>query len=847
EQRIMQTGEPIVAQVERETWKDRDDTWCSTTKVPLRNTAGQIVGTFGISRNVTEQKRAELELARERDLMKTIINNIPDLIYVKDRSSRFVTANSSLLKLLGVDSLDQLVGKTDYDFFPPEMACNYVADDQAMMRSRVSLVDQEETFQQTDGSASWLLTTKVALCDTDGSVIGMVGIGRDITSRKRTAEELMAAKESAEMANVAKSEFLANMSHEIRTPMNGIMGMTELLATTQMSDEQREFLGLVQQSAESLLRLLNDILDFSKIEAGHLELEAIEFNFRDCIGKAIKLLTLKADEKGLELAGRIDPAIPDNIVGDPGRLRQIVVNFVGNAIKFTEQGEVVVDVNPENLTDDEAELHITVRDTGIGIPKDKQDKIFEAFSQADASTTRRYGGTGLGLTISSRLIDLMGGRVWVESSEGVGTTFHMTLRFGVSPDQTPRRPAELTKLAGTRVLVVDDNPTNRRILQEILTYWQFLPELAHEGAMGLEKIAEAKRLGRPFGLILLDYHMPEMDGLKFAEELKAREGLHVGPIVMLSSSLGGLNPARLNACGIARYITKPVIASELLEAVLGVMGVTGKEVVTAIAEQQVVAPRKILLAEDGVVNQRVALGFLERWGHHVVVAKNGCEAVEQLSKHSFDLILMDIQMPEMNGFEATAEIRRSEENSQKRSFVVAMTAEAMKGDREKCLQAGMDDYISKPFDPDDLQRVIELAPALALQADLSADSARSGPSADGVPASERPVFDWEHMLKQCSGDQNAACELAKVFMDEAEILIGNLHKAIADSDTDQIRRSAHTLKGASAYIRATEIVELTAAIESDPQPNKAKSSMESLAAIAERVRRGLQERLDTRK
>ncbi|EMI17621.1 multi-sensor hybrid histidine kinase, partial [Rhodopirellula maiorica SM1] len=559
ERQIMETGEPVIAKVERETWDDRDDTWCSTTKLPLRDESGEVIGTFGVSRDVTEQLRAEIELARERDLLKTITNNIPDPIYVKDRASRFITGNAALLRLLGIESIDELVGKTDYDFSPPEIACNFVADDQIVMRSGEPLIEKEETIQLADGRRIWILTTKVPLCDEDGTVKGMVGIGRDITARKLAAEEVMDAKNAADTANRAKSEFLANMSHEIRTPMNGIIGMAELLTATTLTSEQREFLGFVQESADSLLRLLNDILDFSKIEAGRLELEQVHFDLRNCIGKAVKLLTLKADEKHIELAGRIDPSIPNELLGDPGRLRQIIVNFVGNAIKFTESGEVVVDVNPEEVSDDSALLHVTVRDTGIGIPKEKQSKIFEAFSQADASTTRHFGGTGLGLTISSRLIDLMGGKVWLESQPGVGTTFHFLVRFGVAEDQSPRRPAELSSLANTRVLVVDDNSTNRRILQEVLLFWRMQPTLADSGAQAIEKVAESIENETPFGLILLDYHMPKMDGIEFAERICDEYRDKYGPIIILSSSVSGLDPPRLRECGVARYLTKPVI------------------------------------------------------------------------------------------------------------------------------------------------------------------------------------------------------------------------------------------------------------------------------------------------
>ncbi|TWT66635.1 PAS domain-containing hybrid sensor histidine kinase/response regulator [Allorhodopirellula solitaria] len=844
ERRIIRTGESIVGKIERETRDDEPDTWCSTTKMPLRNDDGDIIGTFGISRDVTLQVRAETELARERDLLKTIMNNIPDIIYVKDRYSRFLTSNEAMLKLLGVDEVSQVLGKNDYDFTPAEMACSFVTDDQNVMRSGQPLIDQEETIRNPDGRTIWLLTTKVPLCSDDGEVMGMVGISRDITARKQAAQDLLAAKDLADAANRAKSEFLANMSHEIRTPMNGILGMTELLAGTEMTTEQQEFLTLVQQSADSLLRLLNDILDFSKIEADRLELDDSPFNLRDCIGKAIKLLTLKANEKGLELAGRIDPSIPNELLGDAGRLRQIVVNFVGNAIKFTSSGEVVVDVNPESLDDDVAVLHITVRDTGIGIAKEKQEKIFEAFSQADASTTRRFGGTGLGLTISARLIQMMQGRVWVESELGVGTTFHFYVHLGVAPDQTPRRPAAFSKIAGTRVLVVDDNATNRRILQELLQLWNLNPVLAEDGEAALDTISQAMRDDDPFGLILLDYHMPYLDGVGFAQQLVAREEeLEHGPIVMLSSSFAGLSSPQMRELGINRYLTKPVIASELRDVVLDVMGVEHEKKMHAPVRNRLpyIKPRKVLLVEDGLVNQRVALGFLHKWGHQAKLVVNGQEAVDALEQEPFDVVLMDIQMPEMNGYEATEIIRQREADAEteRHQFIIAMTAEAMKGDRETCLAAGMDDYVSKPFDAADLQRALDRSPASLLEevgdaAEVDRDTGPSEAEQFNVDSEQHErqqetnmdalgqgqeqgqgqtdqsddaagTSAWEVIMGKACGDEDMATQLAQAFAEEAEQLLPAMRDQLSSGDSALLQRSAHTLKGAAGCLGADRV------------------------------------------
>lgn len=688
--------------------------------------------THELKLEVDVRMRAEEALSEERKVLRALIDNVPDFMYVKDVDCRFLVANDSVAHQMGVKTPEELLGKTDFDFYPRELAITFFEDEQRVIRSGQAEVNREETGLDSKGNVSHVMTTQVPLRDKNGRVTGLAGIGRDITHLKKVQEEMRKSREAAEAASRAKSEFLANMSHEIRTPLNGVMGMTDLALETELTAEQREYLETVKMSGDSLLTVINDILDFSKIEAGKIDIESIDFNLRDSLESTLKTVALRADEKGLELLCEVAPEVPEMVRGDSSRLRQIVINLVGNAIKFTEKGEIAVKVQVESTEGGDCLCHFTVADTGIGISQDKLKLIFEPFSQADTSTTRKYGGTGLGLTISARLVQMMGGRIWVESEVERGSQFHFTARLGAADAKKIKlgaaAPPEL--LRGVKVLIVDDNRTNRRILESMLLRWHMKPALADSGRAALLELSTAREAGEPYGLILTDMNMPGMDGFALVEEIRRHAEWATATIMMLTSSGHRGDAARCEQLGVAAYLLKPIRQTELREAVARVLGARESEgaipLITRFSLQVAREPGsslRVLLAEDNLVNQRLAVRLLEKRGHQVVVAATGLEALKALEKESFDLVLMDVQMPEMDGLEATTAIRKKEKGTGMRQPIVALTAHAMKGDREKCLAGGMDGYLTKPIRPQELDQLLELYAAKRVEAPNSAEHA----------------------------------------------------------------------------------------------------------------------------
>lgn len=812
---VIETGR-VLHQFEQNQSADGSIYWAEVIKGPLRDADGRVAGVQVLFWDATERKSIEQALQVERHLLHTLLNNVPDSIYFKDQDSRFMRVSRSLIDKFGLSDQDALLGKTDADVFTAEHSQQARNDELKIMQTQQPMIGVVERETWPDRPDTWSSTTKLPLRDPSGSVVGTFGISRDVTELVKAEQALREARDSADSANRAKSEFLANMSHEIRTPMNGIIGMTELLSHTKLTEAQRSFVSMIEQSAQSLLRIINDILDFSKIEAGKLDLESVPFDLRACVSHATKSLATRAAQSGTELILRVSRDIPDLLIGDEIRLRQVLVNLISNAVKFTQAGEITVRVSvadgppaAENYS-----LHFSVADTGIGIPEEKQSKIFEAFSQADVSTTRQYGGTGLGLSIASQLVQMMSGRIWLESEPGAGSVFHFTGQFAPFSD-APDIVELQSSVQHLPVLIVDDNATSRKLLAQTL---------ARRGLMAREtaSVDESLRilnlyLAETPGpiVVLVDQIMPEVDALQLIAQLQARAADRQLITILLTTAAHPITEQQMERYRIDLLLQKPVLAHEICFCLDKILHRQSELQPVSVASKSSAAPTKklrLLLAEDGAVNRAVFMGLLTEQGHEVTCVEDGEAAIEAWQEFDFDAIFMDVQMPILDGLEATQRIRQLEPEGD-HIPIIAITAGAMVDDEQRCLQAGMDDYLSKPIDFKQLDSVLK---TLVLHVEGRTDEWTEPPAlpeTSQLEAAQLKLLNFDAPLAKVKCTPKQHRDLVMTLRDEAVRRLEEMATALESQDDKLLVRASHSLKSAAALFEAKQVADVSASIE----------------------------------
>ncbi len=775
---------------------------------------------------INQRTAAQAALRESEEKFRKIIETAPDGYYEVDRDGNFTFFNDSMCKILGY-SRNDLSAMNQGKLMDEANSLKLTDTFNKVLETGAPTKSVEWVLTNKDGSKRYVESSVSLISDPIGGPIGFGVFVRDATQRQR-AEALYREKLAAEAASQSKSEFLASMSHEIRTPLNAIIGLVELMLNSDLPPDQREDLDVVKSSAYSLLSIINNILDFSKIEAGKLEFELTPFSLRHFLDESMKIMGIKSHEKGIELAYRLSPNVPDRLLGDAARLRQVLLNLIDNAIKFTPKGEVIVYVATQSQTQNEVFLHISVVDTGIGIPADKQRSIFGAYNQADVKTVRRYGGTGLGLAVSAQLVNLMGGRIKIKSQPGHGSRFRFTARFIRQQDRQDRQKKRPhPELASLKVLVVDDNASSRKIFKEILKNHKMNPELASGAQESKDILLRAQTDGEPFDLILLDSDMPVTDGFALANWI-VRQNISDAGIIMMLTFPHLRRKQELAELGITTSVLKPVGALKLEMAIMKFLGIAKPEPNSAAkAPQRVIRvptrSLKILVAEDTPFNQKFILRLLERWNHQTTLVENGNQALKALNRDTFDIVLMDVQMPEMDGLEATTAIRRTEEKTEGHIPIIAMTAHVVKGDRERCLEAGMDAYVSKPINSDKLFEAIEkLTHAAGITKSMAAASV---------------TINNTLLLEAFDGDWNFFRDVVQVFLDDYPRLLDNLRKSFKEGDCDTFMRSAHSLKGMLKNFRVETAADLAFDLEKkggEADLEGVQADIESLAAqIAE--------------